>query len=739
MSQRYGASEEAWDHFAEKLGLVEDLLPVVSNPSAEISDQSKMKATGKTPSIYNRAGKVAGLKDWTDVQSTPHNIKMWKTQPDYGICIQTRTIRAFDHDHDRATETADAIDALLGRALPRRVRGKRLLQAFKYNRPLTKHVVPVADGIIEVLATGQQFIAEGTHPSGERYVWQGGLPENIPTLTGEEFAKILALLETMFATGETRIARERQKGTFDGSSMVHADHVADWLAEHWEVFDQSPDGQLFIECPFRDEHTSDTGPSSTAYFPAGTGGYEQGHFVCLHAHCVGRTDAEFRDASGYSVGQFEDLTAGGAVEDGASGAPAGTLHVVAGRTSPVLAAKGDWPSMVRAKGGEIEPTAFNMHRAIQHGGMIHRFVAYDAFTDNLMWVDEGIDLTSNPKWKRFTDADMVYVRMELEQRGTKPMSKDLLRECIHSAGHENRIDTAVDWLNGLRWDGQTRVERFAEDCWGWKGSEYSRAVSRYVWSAMAGRVLQPGVRADMAPILVGAQGIRKTSAIQAMVPHEDMYAEIKLDDRDDDISRKLRGKLVGELEELRGLNSRAIEEIKAFVSRRRESWVPKFKEFENFFWRRNLLIGSTNDNQFLADPTGERRWLPGECSLLDVERIIENRDQLWAEGAVLFMMDGVLWQDAERLAEKEHPRFKIGDTWEHVLADWLDEEQIGGKSTLELKGYVTAGEALVRLGIPLHQQDRRQELRVAKALRHLGLREINITAGDRTYKGYERA
>lgn len=736
--QRYGASEEAWDHFAGKLGLVEDLLPVVSNPSAEISDQSKMKATGKTPSIYNRAGKVAGLKDWTDVVATPHNIQMWKLQPDYGICIQTRKVRAFDLDTSQAVEIADAIFAAIGRTLPIRVRGERMLIAFTYNRPLTKHVIPVEEGIVEVLADGQQFVAVGTHPSGELYRWVPELPNVIPVLTGDEFAKVILMLETMFATGETRIARERKKGTFDGEASSFDDHVAGWLLEHWEVYDQGDAGQLFIDCPFADDHTTDSGPTSTAYFPAGTGGYAQGHFVCLHAHCVGRSDSDFRDATGYSVGQFEDL---GPIDAGPSTPRPedGGVHVVAGRAAPVIAATGDFPTMVRDGQSRIEPTAFNMHRSIQHGAMIGRYIAYDAFTDNLMWVPQGTDLTCNPKWKRFTDADMVYVRMELEQRGYKPMSKDLLRECVHSAGHENRIDTAVDWLNGLRWDGQSRVERFAVDCWGWKASEYSSAVSRYVWSAMAGRILQPGVRADMAPILVGAQGIRKTSAIQAMVPHEDMYAEIKLDDRDDDISRKLRGKLVGELEELRGLNSRAIEEIKAFVSRRRESWVPKFKEFENFFWRRNLLIGSTNDNQFLADPTGERRWLPGECSLLDVERIVENRDQLWAEGAVLFTMDGVLWQDAERLAEQEHPRFKIGDTWEHVLADWLDEEQIGGKTTIQLKGYVTAGEALVRLGIPLHQQDRRQELRVAKALKHLGLKEINVTAGDRTYKGYERA
>jgi predicted P-loop ATPase len=303
------------------------------------------------------------------------------------------------------------------------------------------------------------------------------------------------------------------------------------------------------------------------------------------------------------------------------------------------------------------------------------------------------------------------------------MSRELFRDCIAAAAAQHSIDTARDWLVGLRWDGVRRLESFAIACWGWQDSPYSRAVGRYVWTALAGRVLQPGVRADMVPILVGAQGIKKTTLIQSMAPNEDFYTEIKLDEQDSDVSRKLRGKLVGELEELRGLNSRAIEEIKAFVTRRRESWVPKFKEFENFFWRRCIFFGTTNETGFLADPTGERRWLPGKCGRIDVELLLEWRDQLWAEGAAMFALDGVDWQDAERLAGAEHRKFKINDTWETRIADWLvDDATIDGKRPLD-KGYVTTSEVMLQaLSLPVVQQNRVHEQRVTRALQHLGLK-----------------
>ena len=66
----WGASAPEWDHFDLVLGLGADLLPVVSNPTAQISAQSKIKDIGKTPSRYNRQDKVVGITDWTAKQAS---------------------------------------------------------------------------------------------------------------------------------------------------------------------------------------------------------------------------------------------------------------------------------------------------------------------------------------------------------------------------------------------------------------------------------------------------------------------------------------------------------------------------------------------------------------------------------------------------------------------------------------------------------------------------------------------
>jgi predicted P-loop ATPase len=178
----------------------------------------------------------------------------------------------------------------------------------------------------------------------------------------------------------------------------------------------------------------------------------------------------------------------------------------------------------------------------------------------------------------------------------------------------------------------------------------------------------------MVPILVSAQGQRKTSAIAAIAPHRDMFTDINLMERDDNASRKMRGKLVIELDELRGLKGRAVEDVKSFITRREEEWTPKYVEFTRKFKRRFLLWGSTNEDNFLGDPTGERRYLPIEVGVdakIDVEAIVRDREQLWAEAVHLYQKHGVMWQDAEWLAGGEHGKFKGEVKWIAPIRDWL--------------------------------------------------------------------
>lgn len=703
MTAPWGAQPDDWNHFARTLGLESDLLPVVSNPGAKISPQSKMRDLGKTPSRYNQAHEVVGLPGWTSHVATDRDVGRWSRDSDLGICLQTRVVRAIDidiADPVRAAAVRELIELMV--ALPRRRRaatGKCLL-AFRMPGEFTKRIIRTADGIIEFLANGQQFIAVGTHPSGTRYEWVDGdgvigLPAEIPELTPAEFECLWQGLVDAFALpdGESRV-RNGMVPTRPRSVDDLRDPVVAWLDENGWVQEYERDGKVHVRCPWEADHTSDSGPSASSWFPAGVGGFAQGHYRCLHAHCASRTDGDFLEAIGYGASDFDVV-------------------------ETVANAKGDvvvpLPPFTRNNRGAPLATLNNVLMALRRPDVCGYAIGYDEFRDSLM-------IGERDTWAPITDNAYTTMRSALELRGFLPVGRELIRDAVLAIAVEHKFDSAKQWAEALVWDGVPRVDTFWPAFFNVEDTPYSRAVGAYTWTALAGRCVEPGVKADMVPVLIGLQGEGKTTAVEALCPIGEAFVEIDLSKKDEDIARSLRGKLVGEIAELRGLQGRDAESIRAWVSRRHEEWVPKYREFATRFARRLLLLGTGNTEGFLDDDTGERRWLPMTVGRVDVAGVRAVRDQLWAEGLARFNAGGVAWQEAQTLAHAQHVKYKVGDPWLEVIQDWLARDDLDQRSD-ETRGDrpVALRDVLVSaLGFSMQKVTRKEELRVGKVLRMLG-------------------
>ncbi|EGP43122.1 VapE domain-containing protein [Achromobacter insuavis] len=380
------------------------------------------------------------------------------------------------------------------------------------------------------------------------------------------------------------------------------------------------------------------------------------------------------------------------------------------------------PAFKRDDHGNILATIDNLTMAARDPRCCNVVLAYDDFRAEIMAAPAG----APGAWRQFEDADYTRMQIFMERGGFKKITKETLRDAVWLVSIENRFDSAIEWARSLEWDGVPRVAAFLERYCGVKATPYARAVSRYMWSALAGRALEPGAKADMVPVLIGPQGARKSSGVAAMVPWPELFAEMDLADRDAEASRRMRGRLVIELAELKGLYSRDAEAIKAFITRRHEEWRPLYKEFNTIFPRRNLFIGTANVGEFLSDDTGERRWLPVVVGgLVDVEAIERDRLQLWAEGCAMFLAAGVDWHDAETLARDVHGDHKISDSWTPVVEQWLtsgDFEAVAGEPGADLgrKAVVQTHEVLIgALGFDAKNIKKGEERRVAAILKSL--------------------
>lgn len=386
----------------------------------------------------------------------------------------------------------------------------------------------------------------------------------------------------------------------------------------------------------------------------------------------------------------------------------------------------------RDKKGKIEATMENCNVALRSTSFCGIEIRFDQFRDEIMFSPDGA-----ADWQAFADADYSRLRIRLEKQGFKPIGREMIRDVVLLVADENPFDSAIEWLSGLQWNGVARVDNFLVDYFGAEPSEYTTAVSRYLWTAMAGRVMAPGIKADMVPILVGQQGAGKSSGVAAMSPAPDFFAEVSFHEREDDLARKMRGRLVAEIGELRGLHTRELEHIKAFITRTHENWIPKYREFAVTFPRRLVFIGTTNQEEFLADETGNRRWLPIKVDGADVEAIERDRLQLWAEARGLFQANGIAFREAERLAKDVHDDHMIKDSWADVVNNWLDETDILTGEINREKKLITTTEILTdALSFDKKHISRREELRIAKVLQGLGFEKAVSRQNGKNVKGW---
>jgi hypothetical protein len=385
-----------------------------------------------------------------------------------------------------------------------------------------------------------------------------------------------------------------------------------------------------------------------------------------------------------------------------------------------------------AAAGSIPGTLPNVQNQLR-GSECGLSLALDRFKDRIVLKANG-----SPEWAPFQDVNYVRLRTEFEERGFKPVKADVMKDAVLAVATEREFDSAIDWANSLQWDGVPRVELAMHTYFGCRDTPYTRAVAAYLFTALAGRLLSPGCQADMAVILVDPrQGTGKTSAVRALAPSPETFGEVDLAKIDhDDTARKLRGKLVVELSELRGLSSKEDESIKAWVSRRHEEFTPKFREFSAIYQRRCVLLGTSNRDDLLADATGNRRWLPVWTGTIDVEAITRDCEQLWAEAVVLWRATGVRWREAMQLAVAEQEPFTQVDPWTEELAVWLETPEPPRPG--EVPSPIARGAQPFRfndalrgaLRLDVSRVGRREEKRASDALRRLGYRRLSGARGN---------
>lgn len=255
-----------------------------------------------------------------------------------------------------------------------------------------------------------------------------------------------------------------------------------------------------------------------------------------------------------------------------------------------------------------------------------------------------------------------------------------------------RINPVIQKLEALEqaWDGKPRIDSWlvayckAETKRGADNiSEYVAAVgARFLISAVA-RAFKPGCKADCMLVLEGQQGARKSSAVRVLteaVGPEYFREGFHLGGgKDDQIA--LRGRWVVEWGEMSGLGKRDRNELKTFLSQQTDSYRQPYGGLEKDWPRTAVFVGTTNDGDYLADPTGGRRFWPVTVGRVDLDRLRRDAPQLWAEAVHRYKAGESWWfndldprdQRLLAMAQREQQK-RVGSTfWGEVAAELADK------------------------------------------------------------------
>lgn len=683
-NSRHGAMPGEWARVFSIAELAPWILPVECNPETPLSPKSSIKAAGKLPSIKNAAGQLVGIPGWTTAPETDiRQLDTWSRDPDAGFCVRTGHdgLIAIDADID-TPETAKEVMTLFCSAagidpagFAYRHRGNSRWAAICQmtdRRVMQKTVIhlgaPGGD-MVEILGAGQQLVCAGRHPKGHRYQWTG---EGITCyqITPDALQNFTAALSALYG-GETVAARQkapRQKApTYDAP-----DRLAAWLRNSGIVIQTGAAGELYIPCPWQESHTKASGPTETAYFPAGSNGYPQGGFRCLHAHCADKGLPEFAawaKAQGYTEtapGDYPDETPA-AVPAAPGETPAGPGP----STADLLLA---WSN---EKTGYIESCISAAHIAISDPAYIGYDIAYDTFRGRVVIRERGAQ-----EWETYTDNHTTEIRMKLERLSFRPgkISKDLVADAVNLTARDRQVDTMRDFLQKTlpQWDGVHRAETFLSRYCGASDNEYTRAVGRYFWGMLWRRAISPEpIKADISLVLIGPQGANKTRFIKMLALSPEYHTELNFNLSGSELAMRMGGRVLAEFPEMVGFGRRKLEEIKAFLTLEADTYRPLYSNDQRTVTRRSLFIMTTNNGSFLSDRTGNRRYAPIEVAQFDADAALPDIPQLWAEGEHIFKaMGGLkLHRDVETLTESINENYVLPDAWENAIAEWLDGQE----------------------------------------------------------------
>jgi hypothetical protein len=320
--------------------------------------------------------------------------------------------------------------------------------------------------------------------------------------------------------------------------------------------------------------------------------------------------------------------------------------------------------------------------------------------------------------------DLDQAPMIIADRYQISISKDRVSDCAYYLAKQNEYDPFLSYLESVKDLSDEGISKetlapllfFTDD-------PYYKEILWLFMLSIVKRAYEPGCKWDNTLVLQGKQHIGKSTFFQTLVGSkffaDTMTAKLGTDDL-----RLLHAHPVCEWAELGNFTARQFADvIKHFLSRQKDQFrLPYARDIVTYL-RRSVIVGTVNEEQFLTDLTGNRRFMVLPCTQIIRPEILETmRDNIFAAVLKDYFAN---WQGKplelpQPMRERqnfENEGYLHSDILQDALGEILD-----GQEGMEF----TMAEIMQRLQVwrngllELKPGDRSTQMRLAKILNQYG-------------------
>ena len=327
--------------------------------------------------------------------------------------------------------------------------------------------------------------------------------------------------------------------------------------------------------------------------------------------------------------------------------------------------------------GNKRVTVNNFVNAFKSDPLLNGLLAYDMLKETIVFTRPSFTAKGSKKGDLVNDTDISIIKGRIERmHGIYNDAK--LNDAIEQVSSDNAFHPIKLYLESLTWDGVPRIDTFLVDYMGAEDNAYTREAFRKMLLAAVTRIYEPGRKFDTALVFYSEQGVGKSTLIQRL--SKGWFNDSLTNLSGKESYEAIQFAWLVELAELSALRKSDVEAVKNFISKREDTYRGAYARRVKTHKRQCVFFGSTNDDEFLKDATGNRRFFPVEVKRTRKTRLIFEPefdaivDQLWAEAMEGYMLGEALTlsDEAEAIAGGTREEFTERTPIQGLIEEYLD-------------------------------------------------------------------